>query len=77
MLIYEWTPFSSSSTLRLAEGKTILFHGNFSFLISVFLTGFAFNLTRYKGIVLSVVYKKEKEVHKEQSGVVLYIGTKV
>ncbi|CAF4057529.1 unnamed protein product [Rotaria sp. Silwood2] len=37
-------------------------------------TGSGFNLTKFKSIVLTVIYRKEKQIHKEQSGVRLYIS---
>ncbi|CAF0932962.1 unnamed protein product [Rotaria sordida] len=55
MLIYEWTPYSSSSPFRISDGS-------------------GFDLTNFKSIVLTVIYRKEKQMHKEQSGVILYIS---
>ena len=39
----------------------------------VFLIDRGFQLKRFKSIVLSVIYDKEKRRYKEQSGVILYI----
>ncbi|CAF4459354.1 unnamed protein product, partial [Rotaria magnacalcarata] len=38
--------------------------------------GLGFNLSKYRSIMLSVVYTKESEIRKEQSGVILHIATK-
>ncbi|CAF0979215.1 unnamed protein product [Rotaria sp. Silwood1] len=36
--------------------------------------GSGFDLRKFKSIVLTVMYRKEKKTHKEQSGVILYIS---
>lgn len=45
-----------------------------SFHLFIFIdSGFVFN--KSQSIVLTVKYKTEKRVHKEQSGVLMYIST--
>ncbi|CAF0919130.1 unnamed protein product [Adineta steineri] len=55
MLIYEWTPSSSTSPFRINGGQ-----------------GFYFNQTR--SIILTIIYRKERRLHKEQSGITLQVS---
>lgn len=72
MLIYEWTPITSLSSLRLPAGKARL---SLSLSRSKFISDSGFVFDRSKTLILSVIYRKEKRVHKEQSGVTLTIST--
>lgn len=74
MLIYEWTPITSLSSLRLPAGKARL-SLSLSLSRSKFISDSGFVFDRSKTLILSVIYRKEKRVHKEQSGVTLTIST--
>ncbi|UJR21429.1 hypothetical protein I4U23_024515 [Adineta vaga] len=56
MIIYEWTPYSSSANFRTADD-----------------CGFEFHETQ--SIILTIIYQRERRLHKEQSGVVIHIST--
>lgn len=73
MLIYEWTPYSSSTPFRISDGKTYL--NKDTFFYDLFFIDSGFVVTNSKSIVLTVIYKKEKKIHKEQSGITLLIST--
>lgn len=74
MLIYEWTSYSSVTPFRLPNGKESISKNRHYLSLTIYIdTGFPLN--KSKSIILTVVYKKEKVLHKEQTGILLDIST--
>jgi hypothetical protein len=75
MLIYEWTSGLSLSPLRIPDRKTDFTY----FIIKLKLKNIdlGFSLNKSNSIVLTITYTKEQRMHKDRSGIILYISTQV